>query len=137
MARQQRSHSIEFKRQVAQEFIAGESLYALSKRRVVPKPAVSRCSKNGPLFDNLVGAGEQRRWDFEAEGLRGLEVDDQFEFRRLHDREVGGLLALENTAGIDTGLAMRVCKAYSVAHQLYSKGPQSPICPLSSLSSSN
>jgi hypothetical protein len=29
MARQ-RSHSIEFKRQVAQEFIAGESLYALS-----------------------------------------------------------------------------------------------------------
>jgi hypothetical protein len=32
MARQ-RSHSIEFKRQVAQEFIAGESLYALSKRQ--------------------------------------------------------------------------------------------------------
>jgi transposase len=31
MARQ-RSHSSEFKRQVAQEFIAGESLYALSKR---------------------------------------------------------------------------------------------------------
>ena len=31
MARQ-RSHSIAFKRQVAQEFIARESLYALSKR---------------------------------------------------------------------------------------------------------
>jgi transposase len=31
MARQ-RSHSIEFKRQVAQEFVAGETLYALSKR---------------------------------------------------------------------------------------------------------
>jgi F420H(2)-dependent quinone reductase len=28
----QRSHSIEFKRQVAQEFIAGESLYALIVR---------------------------------------------------------------------------------------------------------
>ena len=28
----QRSHSIEFKRQVAQEFIAGETLYALAKR---------------------------------------------------------------------------------------------------------
>ncbi len=27
-----RSHSIEFKRQIAQEFIAGESLYALAKR---------------------------------------------------------------------------------------------------------
>jgi hypothetical protein len=31
----QRSHSIEFKRQVAQEFIAGESLYALSKRHTI------------------------------------------------------------------------------------------------------
>jgi hypothetical protein len=37
MARQ-RSHSIEFKRQVAQEFIAGESLYALSKRHDISRP---------------------------------------------------------------------------------------------------
>ena len=28
----QRSHSIEFKRQVVQEYIAGESLYGLAKR---------------------------------------------------------------------------------------------------------
>jgi transposase len=34
MARQ-RSHSIEFKRQVAQEFIAGESLYALCPYRSI------------------------------------------------------------------------------------------------------
>jgi hypothetical protein len=33
MARQ-RSHSIAFKRQVAQEFIAGETLYGLSKRHM-------------------------------------------------------------------------------------------------------
>ena len=32
MARPQRSHSIEFKRQVAQEFVAGETLYGLAKR---------------------------------------------------------------------------------------------------------
>ena len=32
MPRQQRSHSIEFKRQVAREFVAGESLYGLAKR---------------------------------------------------------------------------------------------------------
>jgi putative transposase len=43
MARQ-RSHSIEFKRQVAQEFIAGESLYALSKRHD---------THNYPIFPNL------------------------------------------------------------------------------------
>ena len=31
-------------------------------------------------------------------------VDDEFEFRRLHHRQVGGLRTLENSAGIDTGL---------------------------------
>src|SRR5213076_1877708 len=39
MARQ-RSYSIEFKRQVAQEFIAGESLYALSKRHDISRQLV-------------------------------------------------------------------------------------------------
>ena len=39
MARQ-RSHSIEFKRQVAQEFIAGESLYVLSKRHDISRQLV-------------------------------------------------------------------------------------------------
>jgi len=38
----QRSHSIEFKRQVAQEFIAGESLYALSKQHDISRQADSR-----------------------------------------------------------------------------------------------
>jgi len=36
MARQ-RSHSIAFKRQVAQEFIAGETLYGLSKRHDISR----------------------------------------------------------------------------------------------------
>src|SRR5262249_10392084 len=36
----QRSHSMEFKRQVAQEFIAGESLYALSKRHDISRQLV-------------------------------------------------------------------------------------------------
>ena len=39
MARQ-RSHSIEFKRQVAQEFIAGESLYALSERHDISRQLI-------------------------------------------------------------------------------------------------
>src|SRR5687768_16806853 len=35
------------------------------------------------LLDQLIGAREQQRWDGEAEGLGGLKVDDQLEFRRL------------------------------------------------------
>ena len=52
MARQ-RSHSIAFKRQVAQEFIAGESLYALSKRHDISlsmKPAPWTKTPRLPIY---------------------------------------------------------------------------------------
>ena len=39
MARQ-RSHSIEFKRQVAQEFIAGETLHGLSQRHDISRQLI-------------------------------------------------------------------------------------------------
>src|SRR5438270_1225437 len=51
-------------------------------------------------LDYLVGAGKQRRRHFEAKRLRGLEIDEQLNFRRLLDRQISGLLALENPAGI-------------------------------------
>ena len=35
-----RSHSIEFKRQIAQEFIAGETLHALAKRHDVSRTLI-------------------------------------------------------------------------------------------------
>jgi transposase-like protein len=35
-----RSHSIEFKRQVAQEFVAGETLYALAKRHDISRTLI-------------------------------------------------------------------------------------------------
>ena len=63
------------------------------------KSAKSRHSaprQKPPLFDHIVGAGEHRWRNCEAEGLCGLEIDDQFILgRRLH-REIARLLALED-----------------------------------------
>ena len=53
----------------------------------------------------------------EAERLGGLEVDDQLEFGRLLDRQVGRLLALENAAGVDASLLVRIRDVGPVAHQ--------------------
>jgi hypothetical protein len=41
-------------------------------------------------FDHIVGEREQPVGNLEAERLRGLEVDGQFELRGLYDRQVGG-----------------------------------------------
>ena len=48
-----------------------------------------------PLLLQLltVCGGQQRFRDGKAERLRGLEVDDKFEFRRLLNRQVGRFLA--------------------------------------------
>ena len=55
-----------------------------------------------PLFDYFVGAAAQRQRHGDAEHLGSLEVDVQLDFRCLLDRQFGRLLALEDTAGIDT-----------------------------------
>ena len=46
------------------------------------------------LLDHLVRAREQHGRHFEAERLRGLQVDNELEPGRLLNRQVGRLLAL-------------------------------------------
>jgi hypothetical protein len=53
-------------------------------------------SKTSPLFDHLIGDGEHARRDGEAECLGNLEIDDQFDFRGLLDRQVGRVVTLED-----------------------------------------
>jgi hypothetical protein len=47
----------------------------------------------GALLDHLIRPLQERRRDRQAEGLRGLEVDDQLKLGRLLDGEVAGLRA--------------------------------------------
>src|SRR6266498_1371608 len=68
-------------------------------------------------FDHLVRAAEQREWDSEAESLGSLEVYDQLDFRRLHDRQVGRLLALENFPSVDPDQTVIVRFTASVADE--------------------
>jgi hypothetical protein len=48
----------------------------------------------------------QSQWDCQRKRLGGFEVYNEFKLGRLHDWQVGRLLALENAAGVDTGLAI-------------------------------
>src|SRR5215813_13051685 len=53
----------------------------------------------------------------DTERLCGLEVDNQFDFRGLLDRQVGRLFALQNSTSIKSDETMRFRNARPVTHQ--------------------
>ena len=52
-----------------------------------------------PLFDHLVGAGKECWRHDEPDGLRRLEIDDQFELSRLFDWQIAGFGSFSNLVG--------------------------------------
>src|SRR5579871_4938346 len=50
-------------------------------------------SKGIDLFDHVVRARQQRRRQLDTERFGGLQVDEEFEFGREFDRQIGRLLA--------------------------------------------
>src|ERR1700758_166295 len=62
----------------------------------------TRCTLS--LLDHLVGAGKDRGLHGQSERLGGLEVNNQLECRRLLDWQIGRLRAVEDPAGVNTGL---------------------------------
>src|SRR6516164_11186551 len=83
----------------------------------VPAWPTAGAASSSRSFDHLVGERKQPVWDSEAERLRGLCADDQFEFSRLQNRQVGRLLALGDAAGVNADLAKQVRNIGSIAHQ--------------------
>src|SRR5215469_695171 len=69
------------------------------------------------LFDDLVGAAEQRVWDGEAERLGGLEVDDELELCRLLDWQIGRLRTLQDLVHIGCGTPVHVTPVRPVRHE--------------------
>src|SRR3954467_13687682 len=70
---------------------------ALNDAKVVFGPQPDSCSAaKRSLFNNLVGAGEQRGRDRKAKRLCGLEVDKKLKFRGLLNRKIRGVYTFED-----------------------------------------
>ena len=70
-----RSHSIEFKRQVAQEFLAGETLHALSSRHDVSRNLIRiwvRKFEAGAFDDDAQAADLLHRYDAKIAALERM-----------------------------------------------------------------
>ena len=97
--------------------------------RFTPKSGHVQCTRRCPLCANsghlrsnnlysiTSSARPTAKRDSKAERLGGLEVEEQFDFRDLLDRQFARLCAFENPAGIDADLAICVRTTASVAHQ--------------------
>jgi hypothetical protein len=69
------------------------------------------------LLNYLISGGQQRLGDGKAESLGGPEVDNKLERRRLNNRQVGRLCALEDPAGIDAHLMIGIRKPRAITHE--------------------
>jgi hypothetical protein len=86
--------------------------------------SVSRDGQSGDyagLLDILiryfVGAGEQRGWDGDAEHLRGLQVDDEFELGGKLNWQMGHGSAFKYLVYVRCGAMKAILKINSVANE--------------------
>src|SRR6266446_1513120 len=70
-----------------------------------------------PLLNHLIRPLQERRRDGQAEGLGGLEVDDQFEGRGLLDGKLGRLGTFENFVYVVSTPPVQVSIVRSIRHE--------------------
>src|SRR5437667_1120421 len=75
--------------------------------------ATWRCAS----IDYLICLEEESWGNRETEGLRCLAIDDQYELRRLLDREIGGSRAPQDLVDIDRTASVEIDIIWAVAHQ--------------------
>src|SRR5262249_35802880 len=89
------------------------------------RSAASRRADFGSV-DDLIGAKENGRRDGEPERPRGFQVDDQFQFAGLQNRELRRFSALENASGVSAGLVPDVVEIGAVTQQAALRGEVEP-----------
>ena len=95
---------------------------------MVPAKALASSACHRAIsLDHLVSSGKEARGHVEAEHFCGLEIEDEFDPGRLHDRKVGGFLAPENATGVGADLAVGLGKTIPVAHQAAFGGELPPL----------
>src|SRR5215813_5476583 len=70
-----------------------------------------------PLLDHLIRPRQQRWRDGQAEGLGGLEVDDELELRGLLDRQVRWLGSLEDPIDVGGYTSVDLSVVGAIAHK--------------------
>src|SRR5262245_25698769 len=70
-----------------------------------------------PSFNHPVGGHLHDRRHRQAERLGGLEIDHEFESCSLIDRQLSGLLALENPSYVASSSAIAISHIRSIAYQ--------------------
>ena len=84
-------------------------------------------SKVEPLFDHLIGGHLHDQRHREPKRPRCLEIDDELEFHRLLDRQVGRLFTFENPPGVAASEAKGIGNTRAVTDQSANVGKLSQI----------
>jgi hypothetical protein len=97
--------------------LMGDGVNIAARLEGIAKPGAICLSEQAYLLDHVVGAHQDRLGDCQPERLGGLEIDGQHKFRRLLDRDIGGLYPAQNLIGQFGGAPPQIGKVWSVGDQ--------------------